>query len=196
MPVKVIHQSVSRSLLSAVRMASGTYRDLPEMAQRSPNGVGKFIPFTGKQNHGQCCPFLTSRVLKPTSDRRSQMIGNISVGALSSGSQLWATVKQFYSLQLYPNVGEIELLRSVGVKEANEKLPPNRLLQLEATKKWPCDCLHRTIFQGDHGTLHQHLSPPVVVFPTCPLWRRERLPSATVEPYCMPETIHFTYHFL
>ena len=101
-----------------------------------------------------------------------------------------------YSLQLYPNVGEIELLRSVGVKEANEKPPPNRLLQLEATKKWPCDCLHRTIFQGDHGTLHQHLSPPVVVFPTCPLWRRERLSSATVEPYFMPETIHFTYHFL
>lgn len=166
------------------------------MAQRSPNGIGKFIPFTGKQNHGQWCQFLTSRVLKPTSDRRSQMIGNISVGALSSGRQLWATVKQFYSLQLYANVGEIELLSSVVVKEADEKLPPNRLLQLETTKKWPCDCLHRTIFQGDRGTLLQHVSQPAVVFPACPLWRRERLPSATVEPYFMPETIHFTYHFL
>ena len=103
------------------------------MAKRSPNGVGKFIPFTDKQNHGQWHQFLTSQVLKPTSDRRSPMTGNLSVGALSSGSQLWATVKQFYSLQLYPNVGELELLSSVGVKEVDEKLLPNRLLQLEAT---------------------------------------------------------------
>lgn len=129
------------------------------MAQRRPNGVGKFIPFTGKQNHGQWCQFLTSRVLKPTSDRRSQMIGSISVGALSSGSQLWATVNQFYSLHVYPNVGEIDLLSSVGVKETDEKLPPNRLLQLEATKKWPCDCLHRTLFQGDHAHSNTWVSP-------------------------------------
>ena len=153
------------------------------MVKRSPNGVGKFIPFTDKQNHGQRHQFLTSRVLKPTSDRRSPMTGDISVGALSSGSQLWATVKQFYSLQLYPNVGELELLSSVGVKEADEKLLPNRLPQLEATKKWPCDCLHHTIFQGDQGTVQQYLSQPMAVFPTCPLWRWERLPSSTVEPY-------------
>lgn len=190
-PVKAVHQSLSSSPLAAVRMACGTSRDSSEMATRSPNGVGKFIPFTDRKTmvsdisapHPQ---FYSPQQTQEPDNRKQESGGSAFREPTLNPRQA------VYSLQLYPNEGDIELSPD-GTREADERLLPNRLLQQK-----PRDNLYLTMFLRESwhirptlGSAHGLVSLPYVV----PV-ETARLPGAMVEPYCVPETTHFTHHFL